>query len=199
MPIEPALLSSGAALMGALIGGGASLAVAVYTQRYQDRLQRIAQEVTKRETVYADFVMNVSNLLLTAYTRNQGEMALSGAEQRVIGLINRMRLFAPPDVVAEAEAVLKAIIEISLKPGVDIGQLARTALSDGLDPDPLLAFSLACRADLDNVRRTMVPPPKASRRRKLAAMSGRLPRRSGLIGGPGARPATAEPAWSPGW
>jgi hypothetical protein len=108
-----------------------------------------------------------------------------------------LRLFAPPDVVDEAEAVLKAIIEISLKPGVDIGQLARAALSESLDPDPLLAFSLACRADLDSVRRTMVPPPKACRRRTRAAMSG-LPRRSELIDGPGVRPVTAEPAWSPG-
>ena len=57
--------------MGALIGGGASLAVAVYTQRSQERLQRVADEVTKRETVYADFVMNASNLLLNAYTQDE--------------------------------------------------------------------------------------------------------------------------------
>ena len=155
MPIDSALLSSGAALMGALIGGGASLVVAVYTQRYQDRLQRIAQEITKRETVYADFVMNASNMLLTAYVQDHDKIALSGAEQRFIGLINRMRLFAPPDVVGEAEAVLKAIIEISLKPGVDLRQLAREALSRSLDPDPFLTFCRVCRADLDNVRRTM--------------------------------------------
>jgi hypothetical protein len=29
------------------LGGGASLAAAIYTQRYQDRLQRVAREVTK--------------------------------------------------------------------------------------------------------------------------------------------------------
>lgn len=78
MKVDPALLSSAAAaLIGALIGGGASLAVAVYTQRYQDRLQRIALEITKRETVYSDFVMNASDLLLTAYVRDQDEIALS--------------------------------------------------------------------------------------------------------------------------
>ena len=66
-----------------------------------------------------------------------------------------MRLFAPPDVVGEAEAVLKAIVEISLKPSVELRQLAREALSKSLDPDPLLTFSQVCRADLDNVRRTM--------------------------------------------
>jgi hypothetical protein len=152
MHIEPALLSSVSALLGALIGGGTSLAAAIYTQRYQDRVQEIAREITKRETVYADFIMNASNLLLHAYV--QDGPALSGNEQHLIGLINRMRLFAPPRVVDEAEAVLKAIIEILLKPRMDLDQLAREALSKSPDPDPFLRFSLVCRADLDNVRRS---------------------------------------------
>src|SRR5262245_36162389 len=38
MNIDPALLSAMSALVGALIGGGASLTAAIYTQRYQDRL-----------------------------------------------------------------------------------------------------------------------------------------------------------------
>src|SRR5215218_1934342 len=113
------------------MGGGASLAAAIYTQRCQHRVQEVGREIAKREAVYADFIMTASHLLLNAYV--QDELALSGDEQRLIGLLNRMRLFAPPDVVDEAEAVLKAIIEISLKPGVDIGQLAREALSRSLD------------------------------------------------------------------
>jgi hypothetical protein len=52
--------------------------------------------------------------------------------------------------------VLRTIIEILLKPGIELRQLAKEALSKSLDPDPLLAFSSMCRADLDNVRRTMV-------------------------------------------
>jgi HAMP domain-containing protein len=54
MNIDPVLiLSQLSGLLGALIGGGASLAVAVYTHRSQDRLQRVAHEVAKRETIYA--------------------------------------------------------------------------------------------------------------------------------------------------
>ena len=153
--MDASLLGPAAALVGALIGGGASLTVAVYTQRYQDRLQRIAQEIAKRETVYADFLMNASDLLLTVYVQDQDKVALSGAEQRLIGLINRMRLFAPPEVVGEAEAVLRAIIEIALKPGIALGQLAREALSHSPDPDPFLRFCRICRDDLDHVRRAM--------------------------------------------
>ena len=153
MSIDPALLSPVSALFGALIGGGASLIAAIYTHRGQDRLQRVAGEVAKRESVYADFVFHASNLLLHAYTHD--EIELTGDEQHLIGLINRMQFFAPPKVVATAEAVLRAIVEIALKPSVELRQLAQDALSKGLDPDPLLELSLVCRADLDNVRRTL--------------------------------------------
>ena len=152
--IDPTLLGPVSALLGAIVGGGASLVAAIYTQRCQDRLQRVAREVEKREAVYADFVMHASNLLLTAYTRD--EIVLGGDEPRLIGLINRMRLFASPDVVGGAEKVLRVIVEISLKPSIELRQLAKEALSKSLDPDPLLAFSSTCRADLDNVRRTTV-------------------------------------------
>lgn len=138
------------ALLGALIGGGASLVAAIYTQRNQNRLRRTEAEITKRETIYADFVMHASNLLLNAYVND--EISLGGDEQRLIGLINRMRLFAPADVIVGAESVLRAIVEITLKPSIELRRLATKALSRNLDPDPLLAFSQICRADLDRVR-----------------------------------------------
>jgi hypothetical protein len=153
MHIDPALLSPVSALMGALIRGSTTLVAAVYTQRHQDRLQRVASETAKRETVYADFVMSASSLLVNAYTRD--EISLSGDEQRLIGLINRMRLFAPPDVVEGAEAALTGIFEILLKPSIELRQLAKQALSKSIE-DPLLAFSSICRADLDNLHRTVV-------------------------------------------
>jgi hypothetical protein len=152
MLIDPAILSPVSVLLGALAGGGASLCAAIYTQHSQNRLQRVAAEIAKRETVYADFVMDASNLLLKAYVRD--EITLGGEEQRLIGLVNRMRLFAPPNVVKGAEAVLRSIVEISLKPAVEVRRLAKEALSERLDPDELLSFSLICRADLDNVFRT---------------------------------------------
>ena len=126
---------------------------AIYTQRGQDHRQRVADEVAKRETVYADFVLHASNLLLYAYTHD--DIELTGDEQRLIGLINRMRFFAPPRVVATAETVVKAIAEISLKPRIELRQLAKEALSKSLDPDPLQEFSLICRADLDSVRQSV--------------------------------------------
>lgn len=111
----PPLLSALAALLGALIRGGASLAAAIYTQRYQDRQQRAARETTKREVVYADFIMSASKLLLKAHL--SGGLTLGGDEQYLIGLANRMRLFAPPNVVQEAEAVIRGVINAGAKCG----------------------------------------------------------------------------------
>ena len=154
MPIDPSLLSAIAALVGTIIGGGASLTTAIYTQRYQDRLQRVARETTKRETVYADFIMYASKLLLNSYM-SEG-FALKGDEQHLIGLANRMRLFAPPNIIEEAEQVIRGIVEVSLKPSVDLRKLTAAELTKDRDRDLLLPFSLACRADLDRIHRSAV-------------------------------------------
>jgi hypothetical protein len=154
MYIDPPFLSATSALVGALMGGGTSLAAAIYTQRYQDRLQRVAREITKREAVYADFIMHGSKLLLNAYV-NDG-FTLNGDEQHLIGLANRMRLFAPPNVTAQAEAVIGGIIEIALQPSVDLRKLTAAELTKDRDRDLLLPFSQACRADLDRIHRSAI-------------------------------------------
>jgi hypothetical protein len=152
--IDTTFLGPVSALLGALVGGGASLVAAIYTQRFQNRLQRVASEVAKRETVYADFVMNASHLLLNAHI--QDEIALGGDEQRLVGLINRMRLFAPPEVISGAETVLRAIVDTMLKPSIELRQLATDALSQKHGLDPLLVFSSICRGDLDNLHLAVI-------------------------------------------
>jgi len=154
MNIDAAILTTLSALGGAVIGGGASLSAAIYTQRFQDRIQRNAREIAKRESVYADFIVEASKLLLNAYV-NDG-LRLNGDEQHLIGLANRMRLFAPPRIIEEADQVIRGIVEISLQPSVDLGKLAAANLSNGAQPDLLLPFSRACRLDLDELNRTAV-------------------------------------------
>jgi hypothetical protein len=55
--------------------------------------------------------MSASKLLLNAFVHD--EIALGAEDQLLLGLVNRIRLFAPPDVVVAAEAVLRGIVEIS--------------------------------------------------------------------------------------
>src|SRR5258708_32818983 len=109
MAMEPPFLSALSALVGAVAGGSASLAAAIYTQRNQDRLHRVARETTKREEVYANFIMSASTLLLNAYVYDGFTLDADG--QHLVGRANRMRLFAPPNVVNEAEAVMRGLFE----------------------------------------------------------------------------------------
>jgi hypothetical protein len=51
--------------------------------------------------------------------------------------------------------VLKTILNTYLKPKVELRQLAIEALAEGPRLDPLLPFSLVCRVDLDDVRKSM--------------------------------------------
>ena len=97
--------------------------------------------------------MNASNLLLNAYVHDG--IMLNGDEQHLVGLANRMRLFAPPNVIDKAEAVIRGLIEISLKPSVDLRKLAMVELTKNPNSDLLLPFSLACRADLDKLYQTV--------------------------------------------
>jgi hypothetical protein len=152
--MNPALFGAVTALIGAIFGGAASLAAAIYTQRYQDRLQRVARETTRREAVYADFIMSASALLLKAFV-SEG-FRLTGDEQHLIGLANRMRLFAPAAIIDAAETVIRGIVDLSLQPGFDLEKLTPADLSERQYPDLLLPFSQACRVDLDNVSRTMI-------------------------------------------
>ena len=154
MYIEPAILSAASALTGAFMGGGASLAAALYTQRSQGRLQRATREVTRRESVYADFIMNASKALLKAHLSD--EIKVEGEPQTLIGIADRMRLFAPATVIEEAERVIRQLIEIYLEPGIDVRKLATAELAQSRLPDFLLPFSLLCRADLDRVYRNAI-------------------------------------------
>ena len=152
--IDPTFVSPTLAVLGALVGGGASLAAAISTQRYQNRLQRVASEVAKRETVFAEFVMTASHLFLSAHI--QDGIALGGDEQRLVGLVNRMRLFAPPEIISGAETVLQAIVNTMLRPSIGLRELAMDALSQKSGLDPLLAFSSICRRDLDNLHLAVI-------------------------------------------
>jgi hypothetical protein len=150
MSIDPTILSSISALLGATVGGGASLAGAVYTQRNQDRIQRIARESAKREAVYAEFIMAASSALLNAYLEDG--LTFGQDQQRLLGLLQRMRLFAPRTVMQEAETMARKVFKVAMGPRIDPHKLTTADLAERSESDVLEAFGRACRSDLDDLR-----------------------------------------------
>jgi hypothetical protein len=61
--------------------------------------------------------MNASKSLLKAHLSD--EIKLEGEPQTLIGIADRMRLFAPAAVIEQAEQVIRHLIEIYLEPGID--------------------------------------------------------------------------------
>jgi hypothetical protein len=66
--MDNAILSATSALVGSLIGGISTLAASWLTLRGRLRAQALVQEAAKRETLYAEFIIEASNRLTEAWS-----------------------------------------------------------------------------------------------------------------------------------
>ena len=135
-------ISAFAALGGSAVGALTSLVTTWLTLNSQERANRAARELTRRENLYGQFIEEAAKLYTDALM-NQPEEA-----KKFIGLYalsSKLRLFASPEVLDKAEQVITQIIEIYANPKKDF----HWAIS-GRDPrkmDILRTFSEACRRE----------------------------------------------------
>lgn len=146
-----------AAIMGALVGGLASLASAWVSERTRHKRDLLQREITKRETTYSDFINNASKLYVTSATHNLDdddanlESELEGAVS-LYGIASRIRLFASDRVIQEAEAVLDLILIQFGAENISVQELRAKKLNER---DPLKAFSVSCRRELHDLQRVI--------------------------------------------
>lgn len=135
-------MSAISALAGSAIGGAASIATTWLTQHSQDRSQRHAQSVGRRERLYGDFIDEASTLFVDALTHEQIDPSKF---VQIYATIGKLRLFASADVVSNAEKVMQDIVVVYRLPNRDFTK-------QEAPPEPnlniLQAFSEACRNDL---------------------------------------------------
>ena len=134
-------------LVGTLVGGSATVATSWVTQRTFNRRELIRVEMSKRETLYGEFIGECSRLLVDAltHTLEQPETLLPG-----YALLNRIRLCASPAVLAEGERLLRRITDQYFSNNLTIENVRSIVRSD--DADPLFSFGEACRAELRSMR-----------------------------------------------
>ena len=146
-----------AAIMGALVGGLASLASTWVSERTRHRQALLQREMTKRETTYSDFIQHASKLFVESATHNLNdgdanlESELAGAVS-LYGIASRIRLFASEGVIKEAEAVLELILIQFGAENISVEQLREKKLNES---DPLNAFSVSCRRELQDLHRVI--------------------------------------------
>jgi hypothetical protein len=114
------------------------------TQRRQFRAQALIQEATKREALYAEFIMEASKRRAEAWS-HQAE-----SPEVIAGLysgVERMRLWSSSEVISKAEHVIHHVIDAYASPDKTFDEL-RQNLDAAVSHDPIKAFSEACRLEL---------------------------------------------------
>src|ERR1700751_1681863 len=105
--MDPAILSAASALAGSLIGGVSALTASWLTQRRQFRTQALVHEAVKRETLYAEFIIEASKRFTEAWTRH------AETPEVVAGLysaLERMRLTSSTEVIRVAEQMVRRVL-----------------------------------------------------------------------------------------
>lgn len=149
--MDASIISALAAVAGSLTGGLATITTAWVTQRTQSKRELIRAEISKRETLYAEFISECSRLLVDSLVRTLDKPE---AMLPAYSLSNRIRLSASDAVLAEAERILKRVTEQYFAPNLSLDGV-RALVEAGSDADPLKPFGEACRAELKSMHRAM--------------------------------------------
>ncbi len=146
--MDASIITALAALTGSLVGGLTTFATTWFTHRYQATRERAAKEIAKREALYGDFINEATRVGIDAIQRDID--SLSELTQ-LLALTNRIRLTSSDEVLAAAEAVLMQIGELYIGGNKTPQEVFEEARKQGNPtPDPLRAFSQACRRELQN-------------------------------------------------
>ena len=149
--MDPGVTSALAAITGAFVGGLASLANTWVGERSRHRRELLQREIAKRETTYSEFIERASKLYVASATHR-----IDDDDAEVPGMVSlyaassRIRLFASDQVIREAETVIDRIARQYGDDNLSAEQLLRTVEKRD---DPLKAFSVVCRHELQGLQR----------------------------------------------
>ena len=154
--MDGAISNGLAVVMGAFVGGLASLTSTWVSERTRHKRDMLQREINKRETTYSEFIEHASKLYVTSATHNFNDDAnleseLEGAVS-LYGIASRIRLFASDRVIKEAEVVLDRILIQFGAENISVEQLRERKLKE---PDPLKSFSVSCRRELQDLQRVL--------------------------------------------
>jgi hypothetical protein len=146
--MDTAILSAASALAGSLIGGVSKLAASWLTQRRQFRVQGLVHEAVKRETLYAEFIIEASKRLTEAWSRQaESPEVIAG----LYSTLDWMRLTSSTEVIRVAEQVVHQVLEAYAEANKSFDELRELVRKED-EFDPLRDFAEACRTELHALR-----------------------------------------------
>jgi hypothetical protein len=145
--MDTSTISALAGISGTLIGGSAAAVTAWITQRTLNKRELVRDEMRKREMLYGEFIGECAKLLMDALTHT---MQTPETLLPVYASLNRIRLTASGEVLAEAEHLVRRITEQYFSRNLSVEEIRQIALSE--NADPMKTFGEACRAELKAIR-----------------------------------------------
>ena len=147
--MDPAILSALSALIGSLIGGVSTFAASWITQHKQLRIQLLLQEAAKRETLYAEFIIEASKRLTETWGKQpESPDVLAG----LYAAMERIRLMCSGPVLSAAEQVIRKVVGAYADPNKTFDDMRKHLEATGQWDNPLEGFTEACRGELHGLR-----------------------------------------------
>jgi len=143
------LIAGLAAVSGSIVGAFGSVVGTWITTRHQDMRDLLAKTIVRRESLYSDFITESARLLVDAMENNTSD------PQKLIpayALLSRIRLSSSSSVLAEAEEVIKIILNTYPQPNLTAEQIQLRAANG---EDPLRQFSNTCRTELESMQKQL--------------------------------------------
>jgi hypothetical protein len=114
------LIAGLAAVSGSIVGAFGSVVGSWITTRHQDLRDLLAKTIVRREALYSDFITESARLLVDALEHNTSD------PQKLIpayALLSRIRLSSSSSVLAQAEEVIKTILNTYPQPNLTAEQI----------------------------------------------------------------------------
>ena len=143
MAIGATALSALSAVGRSVIGVRGGFVATWLTMSSQERSHRRERAVSRRESLYGEFIDEASRLYTDSLTH---ELEDASKLVKLYGLLSRMRLFAPAAVLSAAEGVVEGILQSYDTPNVGVPIRISSERAHSLDL--LRAFSDTCRKNL---------------------------------------------------
>ena len=144
--MDPSLVSAGAALGGASIVGVMSFLGSWAAKQKEVRAQWLTQDKLRRQDLYKEYIQVASKCFVDALQHEKPDIASLVA---MYEKMSRMRVISSPQVLADAEQVLKRIIDALSEPPVTLTNDKVRELFETGSADVLRKFSESCRAEFD--------------------------------------------------
>jgi hypothetical protein len=144
--MDSAWISALSAVMGSLVGGLTSFLTTYANQRNQNRRDFLSKQISKRETLYTEFINEAARLQVESL---DSQMEKASGMVTIYALHNRIRLNASEEVLQAADHLIANIVQSYKRPNLTAEEISRGTFLDM--EDPLKEFGEACRNELNRL------------------------------------------------